>query len=229
MQLTHNTIAVLRNFSRINTGVLFERGHMLRTIYAQKTMYAEAVLDGECPVDACLLSLKDFLSLIARSDKSLELIFDPTPSGDFPWGCGTILEVETQNRIGSVGFWDPSFINTPPHNKLACEKHLSFELTAADLSYLTKCPDKYKSQILVRFIGDAVRLQKIVHSSVLASIEVCNGVSDAAPFQGTIKNEHLKRLMPGPYTVHVDRKGIGHFQYHGFPLEYWVEVKTHSE
>ena len=89
MRLSRNTIALLRNFSKINIGLRFEKGHTLRTTHQQRFMVAEAGLDEECPAEACLYPLKDFLSLIATSKNPLQLTFDITASDDFPHGCMT--------------------------------------------------------------------------------------------------------------------------------------------
>ena len=199
---------------------------MVRTVHRLKTIYAEAVLDEKCPAEACLYSLKDFLSLIARSENLLELTFDTTASGDFPQGCATIQEVGTQHMIGSVGLCDPAYVRRPPSQPLRVESDIAFDLTAGDLAYLTTQPHKHMKTIMIRSSGNAVRLQKMIYEDfILGYIEVGNRVTDTAPFQGALKTEYLKCLMPGPYSVHIAQKGIAHFLYKGFPLEYWMMVE----
>lgn len=234
MRIARNTIAVFRNFSKINTGLCFEKGHTLRTVHPQKVMLAEAGLDEECPAEACLFSLKDFLSLIARSENPLQLTFDTTASDDFPIGCITVQEVGTLKRIGSVALCPPDMLKTPPKKRMLVEKDFSFDLTAADLAYLTIQPDKSKSairssKIMLCSSGDTVRLQKMTDDYILGFIEVRNTLPDTAPFQGVIKTEYLKRLMTGPYSVGISRKGVAHFRYKGFPLEYWVETEKKNK
>ncbi len=222
MRITRNMIAVLRNFSKINTGLGFEKGYTLRTVHSSKFLLAETRLDEACPEDACLFSLKEFLCLIARSEHPLELTLDTTESAVFPQGCVSVHEVETLKRIGSVALCDPSYVKTPPKQRVLVEKHLAFDLTAADLAYLTTQPDKRMSEIRICSSGETVRLQKMMNDSIFGFIEVRNTVSDTAPFQGAIKTEYLKRLMTGPYAVHIAQKGLAHFRYKGFPLEYWI-------
>lgn len=228
MRIARNTIAVLRNFSKINTGLRFEKGHTLRTVHPQQFILAETLLDEECPADACLFSLKDFLCLIARSENPLQLTFDTTASDDFPEGSLTVQEVGTLNRIGSVGFCPPTYVRTPKQRMLV-EKDFSFDLTAADLAYLTTQPDKRMREIMICSSGDTVRLQKMIDDSIFGFIEVRNTVSDTAPCQSVIKTEYLKRLMTGPYSVGISRKGVAHFRYKGFPLEYWVMLEKRNK
>lgn len=230
MRIDRNTIAVLRNFSKINTGLCFEKGQTLRTVRPDKQILAEVGLDEDCPAEGCLYSLKDFISLIARSENPLQLTFDTTASHDFPQGSVTVHEEETLKRIGTVALCDPSCIKTPPKQRVLVEKDLAFDLTAADLAYLTIQPDTSKSairscKIMLCSDSDTVRLQKMKGDSILGFIEVPTTVTDTAPFQGSIKTEHLKRLMTGPYSVHIAYKGLAHFLYKGFPLEYWVALE----
>lgn len=227
MRITRNMIAILRNFSKINYGLGFEKGPTLRTSDRRKMILAEAVLDEECPADACLYLLKDFLALIARSEPPLELIFDTTASKDFPQGCVSVQEVETQKRIGSVALGPPDWIKTPPKTQLVGEKDLAFDLTAADLAYLTIQPDT--SKIMLCSSGDSVRLQKMEDDSILGFIEVRNTITHSAPFQGVIKTEYLKRLMTGPYSVAICGNNFAHFLYKGFPLEYWVGLEKRGK
>jgi hypothetical protein len=234
MRLARNTIAVLRNFSKINSGLWFVKGHTLRTVHPEKFMLAEAGLDEECPAEACLYPLKDFLSLIATSQNPLQLTFDTTASKDFPQGYVTVHEVGTQTRIGSMAFCPPGYVRTPPQKRMLVEKDFSFDLTAADLAYLTIQPDKSKSairssKIMLCSSGDTVRLQKMKDDSILGFIEVRNTLPDTAPFQSAIMTEHLKRLMTGPYSVHIAKKGVAHFLYKGFPLEYWIALENRTK
>jgi hypothetical protein len=218
-------IAVLRNFSKINDGLRFEKGHTLRTVHSSKFLLAETRLDDECVGDACLFSVKDFLCLIARSEHPLQLTFDTTASHDFPQGCVTVQEVETLKRIGSVALCDPSYIKAPPKQRLSVEMDFAFDLTAADLAYLTTQPDKRMSEIRICSSGESVRFQKMIDDSIQGFIEVSNTMPEKSPFQGAIKTEYLKRLMTGPYSVHIAQKGTAHFLYKGFPLEYWIGIE----
>ena len=99
MRLSRNTIAILRNFSKINSGLHFQKGHMQRTVNEYKSMIASVVLDEECSAEAWLYPLKEFIALIATSDNPLQLTFDTAASDTFPHGCVTIQEVGTLNRI----------------------------------------------------------------------------------------------------------------------------------
>jgi hypothetical protein len=227
-------IAILRNFSKIHAGLRFEKGHTLRTVNPEKFMLAETLLDEECPAEACLYPLKDFLSLIAISKNPLQLTFDTTASKGFPQGYVTVHEVRTQTRIGSMAFCPPGYVTTPPKQRLLVEKDLAFDLTAADLAYLTIQPDKSKSairrsKIMLCSSGDTVRLQRMKDDSILGFIEVRNTLPDTAPYQCAIKTERLKRLMTGPYSVHISKQGVAHFLYKGFPLEYWIAMENKNK
>ena len=225
MRVSHNTVAVLRNFARINNGIRFERGHTLRTISSRKTIYAEAVLDEECPKEVCLYSLKDLLGLIARSHKPLQLTFDTTASDTFPNGCVTLQEVGSKKMIGSESLCPSECIDVPPDKPSWIDEEVAFDLTAADLIYLKmhNHQNTRRNTITITWNEDIVQLQKRIHDdSTLGMIEIPSKVSGTAPFRTAIKVEHLKCLMPGSYSVCIFKEKIAHFLFKGFPLKYWM-------
>ena len=75
MRISHNTVAVLRNFAKINDGLVFQKGNTLRTVDPSKQMLAEAILDNEFPQDGAIYSLKEFLSKIRLYTNPIELAF----------------------------------------------------------------------------------------------------------------------------------------------------------
>ncbi|MGH7183817.1 MAG: hypothetical protein ACREJN_17825, partial [Nitrospiraceae bacterium] len=231
MRLSTNLIALLRNFSKINPSLRFEKGDLLGTIDKRKMLIAIAKLDEECPQEAYIYSLKEFLSLIARSEHPLQFSFDTTASETFPHGCVTVQEVESLKMIGSVTLCPANCVKTPPEKRISLEYDLAFDLTAADLVHLKKQSDYWHKKIVICSSGDTVQLQKMSDRDYASGlIEVCNTAPGTAPLWCAINTEYFKCLMPGPYSVQISKKGLAYFLYKGFPLEYWIvtERKTND-
>ena len=51
MKLSDSTLSLLKNFSTINTSILFKQGNRLRTISVMKNILAEATVPEEFPKD----------------------------------------------------------------------------------------------------------------------------------------------------------------------------------
>lgn len=73
MKLNENTIAVLKNFSSINSNILFKAGKNVRT--RTRTIIASADLDQEFPKDFAIMDLGRFLSVVNLFEAP-ELNFD---------------------------------------------------------------------------------------------------------------------------------------------------------
>ena len=66
MRLSQDTIAIFRNFAKINDLLGFQKGYTLRTVDRRKYLLAEAILDDEFPQDGSIYSLKEVLSKIRQ-------------------------------------------------------------------------------------------------------------------------------------------------------------------
>ena len=73
MRLSQDTIAIFRNFAKINDLLGFQKGYTLRTVDRRKYLLAEAILDDEFPQDGSIYSLKEVLSKIRQLTHPIEL------------------------------------------------------------------------------------------------------------------------------------------------------------
>ena len=71
MQLSSDTLNVLKNFATINPNVVIKPGQQLKTISEAKTILANAQIVEDFPVEFGIYDLNEFLSVY-------NLIDDPT-------------------------------------------------------------------------------------------------------------------------------------------------------
>jgi len=69
MKFTNNTIALLKNFSAINTNLQFTTGNVIKTISPQKNILARAEVEEDFPQDFAIYDLNKFLGAISLFDK----------------------------------------------------------------------------------------------------------------------------------------------------------------
>ena len=74
MQLTENTMNVLRNFSSINANFVARSGNNIKTMADSRSVVSSASLDQEFPKDFGIYDLNEFLSVLSLVD---------TPNLDF--------------------------------------------------------------------------------------------------------------------------------------------------
>ena len=70
MNLSTNTVAILKNFSEINKNILVKPGKRLQTISTLKNILAEADIDNKFEQEFAIYDLPEFLRAIELFTKS---------------------------------------------------------------------------------------------------------------------------------------------------------------
>lgn len=68
MQLSKNTISILRNFSSINQGIQFVEGNEIRVGAVDKSVMGIAKVEETFPIDFAIYNLKQFLTVLSMFD-----------------------------------------------------------------------------------------------------------------------------------------------------------------
>ena len=107
MNLSDNTVNILKNFAGINNSILVKQGNQLRTISVAKNILAEAEIPEDFPRDVAIYDLNQFLN-------GLSLHQDP----DLDFSEETYLTIREGRRKVKYFFADPQVIIAPPENCL---------------------------------------------------------------------------------------------------------------
>ena len=111
MQLSNETIDVLKNFALINPSIAFTPGNDLRTIAPSKVILAEAKIKDSWPTAGAIYDLSRFLGVVSLFDQ---------PEFDF---TETQVVIKGGAQTVNYTFADPSMVLTPPSDKdLTIEK-----------------------------------------------------------------------------------------------------------
>lgn len=129
MQLSSETISVLKNFSTINPSLWIKRGDTISTISPQKTIIAKAKVQESFPVECGLYELNKFLSVIS-------LFNSQTTNLDFQDKFVDIIDGSQKIRYV---YADKEMIAVPPEREIVFPTpDCSFKLTSANLQSITK-------------------------------------------------------------------------------------------
>ena len=75
MELTENTLQVLRNFASIHQNIVIQEGNVLRTVSEAKTVLARSEIDVEFPSSFGVYDLGELLSVLSLVE-SPRIAFD---------------------------------------------------------------------------------------------------------------------------------------------------------
>jgi hypothetical protein len=207
MQLSNDTINVLKNFGAINQGILFKKGKVLKTMSSGKNILAEVTIKEDIPTEFGIYDLNKFLSVVSLHKDN------PT----FEFGDKEVKIVGNKGRSKmKYRFCEPTMIVTPPEKQLAMPNpEVSFSLSAEDFDWIMKAAGVLGSpQIAVESDGSKVTVTAFDSSDSSAhtdALEVSSGNGDK--FRFIFKTEHLTKLFGGAYDVQISSKGISNFKH----------------
>jgi hypothetical protein len=222
MQLSNDTINVLKNFGAINQGILFKKGKVLKTMSSGKNILAEVTIKEDIPTEFGIYDLNKFLSVVSLHKDN------PT----FEFGDKEVKIVGNKGRSKmKYRFCEPTMIVTPPEKQLAMPNpEVSFSLSAEDFDWIMKAAGVLGSpQIAVESDGSKVTITAFDSSDSSAhtdALEVSSGNGDK--FRFIFKTEHLTKLFGGAYDVQISSKGISNFKHKTVELQYWISTETGS-
>lgn len=216
MKLSKQTVAILSNFSGINGNLYIEAGSVLKTLTAQKTLFAEAVVADKFPENFGIYDLSEFISVLGLFEEP-ELAFNDkfvTISG-----AGG-RSVKFFSAEASVLVRPTKPLNFPT------EVDVEFDLTADDLKTLLKTATILRTED-VSFIGDGQSVTMVVgdkKNETANCFEAVLGETDKT-FQVRLKVSNLK-MITDDYKVSFSKKRISRFV--GQQATYFLALESDS-
>jgi len=220
MNLSSDTVAVLKNFSDINQNILVKPGNKVQTISTMKNILAEAEISEKFDSEFAIYDLPEFL-------RAVELFQKP----NLNFNGGSNVQIADNNSKQSIKYFfaDKSVIVAPTKNITMPDKEVTFTLKKDDFARLQKgvmtlnLPD-----VAVKGDGKSITLvatDKKNKSSNDYSISV--GETDKT-FTAYFKAENFK-MVSDDYDVAISKQKISHFVNRNKPIQYWIALEPDSE
>ena len=218
MNLSDNTLGILKNFAGINNSILVKKGNQLRTISVAKNILAEAEIPEDFPRDVAIYDLNQFLN-------GLSLHQDP----DLDFSEETHLTIREGRRKVKYFFADPQVIIAPPEKEISLpSQDACFQLDSSALEKLLKAAAVYQLPDL-SVVGGAGVVKLIVRdkkNDTSNEYAVTVGETDKS-FTFNFKVENI-RIIPGSYDVVVSSKLLSKFTNSKLNLTYYIALEPDS-
>lgn len=204
------TVAILRNFSSINQGIIFRQGNELRTMSIMKNVFASAKVPDDFDQEFAIYDLNEFLSTLSLFDAPT-ITYQPDH-----------IDVRSGKNRAKYFFSSPSVIVSPPVGKsIPVNPYLTFKITSGQLEAIQKAAAVLKLKEL-EITSTGIRAFNKAQSGNQYDIEVDD-------IQGTGKDQVLLienlKLLPLDYTVDVADRVVRFTSVSG-DLEYIISVET---
>ncbi len=221
MKFSNDTISILKNFSGINTNMLFREGTVISTISNAKNIYAKAVISESIPKEFAIYDLNSMLAMITLVDNQ-EITFKEKS-----------LVAESEKGKFEYFYSSPDLVTAAPTSEIEHTTVYTFKLAAQDIQMLMKA-------------AAITGAPTISVTSKNQSVSIC--VNDrkndtSSNFKRTVGTsfdefdvfiavENLK-VIPDAYTVEVAKTPNGkakflYFKHESKSLQYWVACEPGS-
>jgi len=217
--LSKKTLDVLKNFSTINSSIVFRKGSTVRTISNAENILAKFTGEEVFPVDFAIYDLSQFLS-------GISLFSDPQ------------LEFDNENFVSIRGgrqsaryyFSDPEITlkSAPEKNVKFPGADLQFNLSGEDLIQLQKASAVYGLPDLTFQTEEGVNEIKLIlrdkENDTSNTYEQSISGCCTGSYSLDVKIENI-RLLPGDYTVKVSKHLISEWTNQNADLTYYIALE----
>jgi len=222
MQLSSETIGVLKNFASINSNIVFRGGSTIKTMSEAKNILASANLTEEFPSNVGIYDLNEFLGVISMFNE---------PSLDF---YDNYVRIGEDNRAVQYFFSDPSILTSPTKDIQMPDPEVKFSLSESELTTIRKASSTLSVSDLV--IENSVPGESELRATVtdLAdstsnsfSLNLSSSELPDVPFRFVFNVANFK-IVPGDYRVDVSSKLISQLINRNTDLNYWIALEKSS-
>ena len=220
MELSENTLQVLKNFSTINQNILIRQGNTIKTISEARNVLATAVVDVEFPQDVGIYDLNEFIGVLGLVD---------TPRLKFEDEYVVIGDSTGRSKVKY--FFSPEETLTTPQKDLKMpDGDVKFTLDNDTLNRLKKAASALGHGEVSITGKNGVLSLSVVESqnstSNAFSIDIDGDFGDAA-FNFIMSIANLK-ILPGDYNVNISSKLISQFSHKDLNVQYWIALEKTS-
>lgn len=222
MELSSNTISILKNFASINAGIFIQaNAKILKTKTITNNVFAKADIVEDFPVDVSIYDLNEFLNVVS-------LFNEP----NFDWQEKFVLISDKANKRTKVKYLYASkdLISYPEKDVAVNDFEVEFLFIEESVTRFNKAA----SMMVVEDVSlsnteekDIILLKVLDNKNSSSNVfEMEVGKTDVdAEFDFHFKAENLK-MMSGDYNVGINAKGISRFTNGG--LVYYIAIEKSS-
>jgi hypothetical protein len=142
MQISNETIQVLKNFAAINSNLMIRKGKTLSTISTAKNIFGKAEVAEEFPQEVAIYDLNSLLALLTLMENQ-----------NVEFGEKS-LTISKDNGKFEYFYSAPNVIVAAPEKCIELDNHYQFTLTAEDVNMIMGFDKGYTTDL--RFMSNPI-------------------------------------------------------------------------
>jgi len=221
MELSENTLNVLKNFSGINPNMMIRSGNTIKTISEARTVLSTAVVDADFPKDFGIYDLNEFMGVLQLVD---------TPNLKFEDDYVIVNDSTGRSKV-KYFYSSEETLTTPQKDITMPEANVKFKLDNETLSKLKRAASALGHTEISISGKDGVLSLSVVDSknktSNVFSIDVSGEFDNDVAFNFILSTNNLK-ILPGDYEIEISSKLISQFKHTSLDVKYWIALEKTS-
>lgn len=214
-----NTLAILKNFSSLNSNLLVKPGNVIKTITPSKNGMAIATVEETFDVEFGIWDLNKFLGVIS-------LFNNPT----FNFSDKSVKIKNGGSSVVNYYYSEPRLLTVPTKDIVMPAVNVSVELTEKSFSELQKAASVMQLPDLSFTSEDGTVVAKVSDLSdpTTNSYKITvNESYSGQDFLFNFKMENIK-IFPGDYKINFAKNVVGEFVNKTIPLKYWFAMEANT-
>ena len=221
MELSENTLNVLKNFSGINQNMMIRTGNTIKTISEARTVLATAHVSEEFPIDFGIYDLNEFIGVLNLVD---------TPRLAFKDEYVIVNDSTGRSKV-KYFFSSEDTLTTPQKDLNMPETNVKFTLTNDTMNKIKRAASTLGHDEVSISGQDGVLSLSVVDSQNMTSnafsIDVDGDFEKDSVFNFILSINNLK-ILPGDYEVAISSKLISQFSHTSLDVKYWIALEKSS-
>ena len=221
MNISENTMQILKNYGSINPNFIARKGNTITTISEAKNILSSCSIEEEFEQDMGIYDLNEFLNVLSLVDQ---------PKLDMEEKWCTVKDSTGRSKV-KYFFTDPEMLTTPTDKMITnaaanLEFAISFTLDNDTLSKIKRAASALGHT--------SMKIENIDGAIALTVFDTENPTSNTftieVPGQGNeegswVININNLKIVPGDYEVKVSNKNISNFDNKEKPIQYWIALE----
>lgn len=226
MKLSKRTVSILKNFSKINQGIYFNPGSLIKTISPSQSILAVSEIEENIPVEFGIYDLNNFISVLSLHDDDVTFDFDH---------ANILIKGYNDRSIIKYRFCAENMIVLPPdidYDSFLEDCQISFKLTEEDFSWINKTASLLSSPHVA--VSSESGSMDIVCTDMNDDSAHTNSVSIGASdleYRMVFRSENIFKVLPGEYQVDIkvtDRGAFSRFTSSDGLIKYYIALENLS-
>jgi len=221
MELSENTLQILRNFSGINQNLLIKPGSIIKTISEARNVVATADVTESFEKDFGIYDLNEFIGVMGLVD---------TPSLKFEDDFVTVSDSSGRSKV-KYFYAAEETLTSPAKDVNMPDGDVKFTLDNDTLNKLKKAASTLgHNEVSIKANNGVLSLSIVENQNATSnafSIDIDGEFKQDAVFNFIISISNLK-ILPGDYDVEISSKLITQFKHKEIPLKYWIALEKTS-